>query len=226
MLFTFPSRYCFTIDRQDMFSLTRWSSQIPTGFPGSRSTRVPSHSAPMLSPTGLSPSAAGLSRPLRLAWPHHCLLAWARIKRSHDPQPATPQGFYARSGLGLFPVRSPLLRESLLFSFPPGTEMVQFPRFPPLRLCVHLVVSTPYTWMGSPIRKSTDLCSLAAPRGLSQLATSFFGAWRLGIHRAPFTTCPFNARSQTILRISTRADAVRPYEIFRIDEVRRSSVSL
>ena len=119
---------------QGMFSLTRWSSQIPTGFPGSRSTRVPSHSAPMLSPTGLSPSAAGLSRPLRLAWPHHCLLAWARIKRSHDPQPATPQGFYARSGLGLFPVRSPLLRESLLFSFPPGTEMVQFPRFPPLRL--------------------------------------------------------------------------------------------
>ena len=27
----------------------------------------------------------------------------------------------------LFPVRSPLLRESLLFSFPPGTQMFQFP---------------------------------------------------------------------------------------------------
>jgi hypothetical protein len=30
---------------------------------------------------------------------------------------------------GLLPVRSPLLRESRLISFPPGTEMVQFPGF-------------------------------------------------------------------------------------------------
>ena len=32
---------------------------------------------------------------------------------------------------GLFRVRSPLLAESLLFSFPPGTEMVHFPGFAP-----------------------------------------------------------------------------------------------
>jgi hypothetical protein len=31
----------------------------------------------------------------------------------------------------LIPVRSPLLRESLLFSFPPGNEMFQFPGFAP-----------------------------------------------------------------------------------------------
>ncbi len=30
----------------------------------------------------------------------------------------------------LIPFRSPLLRESLLLSFPRGTEMFQFPRFP------------------------------------------------------------------------------------------------
>ncbi len=30
---------------------------------------------------------------------------------------------------GLVPVRSPLLRESRLISFPPGTEMFQFPGF-------------------------------------------------------------------------------------------------
>lgn len=30
---------------------------------------------------------------------------------------------------GLFPVRSPLLRESQLISSPPGTEMFQFPGF-------------------------------------------------------------------------------------------------
>ena len=41
MLFTFPSRYWFTIGRQGVFSLTRWSSQIPSGFHVSRGTRVP-----------------------------------------------------------------------------------------------------------------------------------------------------------------------------------------
>ena len=39
---------------------------------------------------------------------------------------------------------------------------------------------------GSPIRISTDLCSLAAPRGFSQLAASFVGVWRLGIHPVLF----------------------------------------
>ena len=34
---------------------------------------------------------------------------------------------------------------------------------------------------GFPIRTSTDQCLLAAPRSLSQLATSFFGVWCLGI---------------------------------------------
>ena len=32
VLFTFPSRYCFTIGHPRVFSLTRWSSQIHTGF--------------------------------------------------------------------------------------------------------------------------------------------------------------------------------------------------
>jgi hypothetical protein len=36
----------------------------------------------------------------------------------------------------LFPVRSPLLGESLLFSLPRGTEMFHFPRFPLPALCV------------------------------------------------------------------------------------------
>ena len=38
VLFTFPSRYWFTIGRQDVFSLRRWSSLIPTGFLVSRGT--------------------------------------------------------------------------------------------------------------------------------------------------------------------------------------------
>ena len=41
----------------------------------------------------------------------------------------------------LLPVRSPLLRESLLFSFPPGTEMFQFPGLAPTYLCIQHVVA-------------------------------------------------------------------------------------
>ena len=37
---------------------------------------------------------------------------------------------------GLFRIRSPLLTESLLFSFPPGTEMVHFPGFASYDLCI------------------------------------------------------------------------------------------
>ena len=40
VLFTFPSRYYFTIGHERVFSLTRWSGQIPTGFLVSRGTRV------------------------------------------------------------------------------------------------------------------------------------------------------------------------------------------
>ena len=39
VLFTFPSRYLYAIGHQVVLSLTRWSSQIPTGFHVSRSTR-------------------------------------------------------------------------------------------------------------------------------------------------------------------------------------------
>ncbi len=42
VLFTFPSRYWFTIGRQVVFSLGRWSSRIPTGFHVSRRTQGPS----------------------------------------------------------------------------------------------------------------------------------------------------------------------------------------
>ena len=41
VLFTFPSRYWFTIGRWRVFSLTRWSSQIHTRFLVSRATWEP-----------------------------------------------------------------------------------------------------------------------------------------------------------------------------------------
>ena len=60
---------------------------------------------------------------------------------SHDPEPAKPPGL-ALVRFRLIPFRSPLLRESLLLSSPRGTEMFQFPRFPPLALCVQARVTS------------------------------------------------------------------------------------
>jgi hypothetical protein len=40
VLFTFPSRYLFTIGHERVFSLARWSSQIPAGLHVSCGTRV------------------------------------------------------------------------------------------------------------------------------------------------------------------------------------------
>ena len=45
-------------------------------------------------------------------------------------------------------------------------------------------------YRGFPIRKSPDRCLFAAPRGLSQLATSFIGSYCQGIHPALFFTWP------------------------------------
>ena len=69
-----------------------------------------------VSTTGLSPSLAGRSRPVRLPRPFLTPIVSG---------PTTPRGH--ASWFGLFPFRSPLLRESRLLSSPPGTKMFQFP---------------------------------------------------------------------------------------------------
>ena len=68
-----------------------------------------------ISCTGLSPCIAGLSRPFHYLFRYHIEV----------PQPRRNESLR----FGLFPVRSPLLRESLLMSFPGGTEMFHFPPF-------------------------------------------------------------------------------------------------
>ena len=66
VLFTFPSRYWCTIGHERVFSLGGWSPQLPAGFHVSRGTRDTARGFGA-SRTGLSPSLAGLSRPLRLS---------------------------------------------------------------------------------------------------------------------------------------------------------------
>jgi hypothetical protein len=95
----------------------------------------------------------------------------------------------------LIPVRSPLLRESRLLSLPRGTEMFQFPRFPPQALCVQTWVTGHDPSRVSPFGHPRIKALLAAPRGFSQPHASFLGSWRLGIHRGPFLTWPRCSRS-------------------------------
>jgi hypothetical protein len=71
--------------------------------------------------TGLSPSLVVHSRSLLLL---HDFIT-SRVNPEAAPQPCP----YCYRQFGLFPVRSPLLRESLLISVPGGTEMFHFPPF-------------------------------------------------------------------------------------------------
>ena len=89
----------------------------------------------------------------------------------------------ALARFGLYPFRSPLLRVSRLLSFPRGTEMFQFPRFPPAALCVQTAVTLHDECWVSPFGHPRIEAQSTAPRGFSQSLTSFIGSWRQGIHR-------------------------------------------
>ena len=114
------------------------------------------------------------------------------IRQNRLGDPTTPRrqrlASITPSWFGLFRVRSPLLTESLLFSLPVGTEMFHFPTFPPLALCVQARVTGHDSSWVSPFGHPRITARLAAPRGLSQPPTSFFGSWCQGIHRAPLVT--------------------------------------
>ena len=79
-----------------------------------------------------------------------CMPLW----RSYNPGDASPQRRF-----GLFPVRSPLLRESLLFSLPPGTKMFQFPGLAPATLMLQVTVLQTDGLSHSEIHGSKDICS-------------------------------------------------------------------
>ena len=99
MLFTFPSRYWYTIGLLRVFSLAGWSRRIHTGFHVSRATQ---DTATLHDPsdTQLSCSTAELSR----------TFSSGHFMRCRSPTtPARPEPRW----FGLFPGRSPLLGESL-----------------------------------------------------------------------------------------------------------------
>jgi hypothetical protein len=86
---------------------------------------------------------------------------------------------------GLFPFRSPLLRESRFLSFPPVTKMFQFTGLPSRALCIQARIRAHYHAWVSPFGSSGIKGWSAPPPELSQPPTSFIGSWRQGIHRVP-----------------------------------------
>ena len=71
---------------------------------------------------------------------------------------------------------------------------------------------------GCPIQKSPDHRLLPTPRRLSQVATSFFGSWCLGIHLGPLLAC------STYNHSSIAEKTARSRQIFDIE--RGSSFAL
>src|SRR5699024_5734134 len=135
VLFTFPSRYLSAIGQEVVFRLTRWSSQIHTGFHVPGPTREQHHAMQHLQ--------LPESHPLRHRTHHNC-------DYHHTPTPyrrqtiqirPTPPDLQPLPGItqtrfSHLRFRSPLLTESLLFSLPAGTEMFHFPTFPPHHLYI------------------------------------------------------------------------------------------
>ena len=88
VLFTFPSRYLFAIGLSVVFSLTRWCWHVHTRFLRSRATHI------------------------------HCIKSF--VYRTITFYGTTFQKYSTKlyTTFGLIRFRSPLLTESLLFSFP------------------------------------------------------------------------------------------------------------
>ena len=117
-----------------------------------------------------------------------CHPLWSRFptcSNNHSllsPGPTTPV-IPKDSWFGLFPVRSPLLRESRLISSRRATEMFQFTRCPPsLSRFAREAVSRHHSGGVAPFGISGFSACMQLPLNVSPVSASFFGLKRLGIH--------------------------------------------
>ena len=121
VLFTFPSRYSFTIGLTGVFSLAGWSRPIQAGFLVPRPTQG-SAGRGRRSRMGLSPAAAELSRSLRSAFPLPCR------------GPTTPTARRHAEGLGSSPFARHYLGNHCCFLLLGVLRCFSSPRSPP-RTC-------------------------------------------------------------------------------------------
>lgn len=171
------------IGQLGVLSLREWSPQIPTTFRGGGSTRE-----------HIGKTLRFCIQGFHLLW-RNVPDASANVKFcnfpeirqnlndvSHDPYKAKAAAM-ALCRFRLFPVRSPLLRESHSISFPGTTRRFYFVPCVPLSGAMVLPIA------GCPIRRSGPQRLFAPPPGLSQLTTSFIHSNCQGIHQGPLLTC-------------------------------------
>ena len=130
VLFNFPSLYWCTIGHEGVFSLSRWSGQLPTEFHVNRRTWV-------LIPWCLVRCRVRAFHPLWSAVPSASAIREIcnttaglspRPDESRDPDAATPTGLHS-IGLGSSRFARRYYGIRCTLSLPPGTEMFQFPGF-------------------------------------------------------------------------------------------------
>ncbi len=131
---------------------------------------------PWPAPTGLSPSVVVRSNTFGSAWVRRCAA------------PTTPP-LSREEWFGLFPPRSPLLRESRLISLGRATEMFQFAHCPPACLCIQQLVSRHHSGRVAPLGISGLIARMQLPLNVSPVSASFIGLQRLGIHLVLSLAC-------------------------------------
>ena len=183
MLFTFPSRYCFTIGHLSCSALDHGRPEFNRNFTCSGLLRVLAQAGTRFSPTGLSPSAAGFPNTVQLILSF--VTAW-KGRNSSQQNPITPRyatlaGLHV-CGLGSYPL-------SLT-----TTEGISFDFFYIRLLRCFTSPASPLSKQvsglrrrGCPIRIPSDLGLLAPPRSFSQLTASFFADKCQGILSVPLT---------------------------------------
>ncbi len=100
-----------------------------------------------------------------------------------------------------------------MLSFPQGTEMFQFPWFPPPVLCVQTGVTPHDGCRVSPFGHPRINARSTATRGFSQSPTSFIGSRRQGIHRWLFVAWKNKFFKMLVLALQfSRGAEVRPVQ--------------
>ena len=165
VLFTFPSRYLFTIGQQGVLSLGGWSPQIPSGFHVSEGTQEHRWSVSAFAYGGFTLCAASFQR---------LLLASTVPCASPTTPPQKPGTVWALP-------RSLAATDGVSFDFLSCRYLdVSVPRvgFP--------FGMTRWPCRVSPFGHPRIVACLPAPRGFSQAPTSFIASCCQGIPHVPF----------------------------------------
>ncbi len=165
VLFTFPSRYLFAIGSCAVFSLGSWSTRLPTGFLVPRRTLLPV----LLRSVQFKLHGSHI---LRLTFP--------------DDSPTTQN-----TTDGLLPVRSPLLRESLLISVPGLLRWFTSPSLTPQHYFIHASRCMDLSMRVTPFGHLRLIGYVHLPAAFRSLSRPSSSRSSTGIRRGPIIAWPY-----------------------------------